>query len=477
VFLLRFAPVRGPLEVPSILMTLAAMDNRTKLLLEAPLGRLLLSLTAPNTAAFLVQASVNLTEVWFVSQLGTQSLAAMALVFPLLILTQTMSGGALGGAISSSIARNLGAQKVVQAEKLIWHAIFAALAGASMFLLLFAVGGEAFLAFLGGDGDLISLAMDYCWVLFIGGFVVWLSSALGAVFRGMGLMGYSAGVMVLGAGLQIPLSGGLILGWFGLPALGLAGAALSTILVGSSMAILFLVKLTRAGVPARLRLDRFGYEHALFEQILKVARPASLSPILTVATILGLTALVGQFGTAALAGYGIGTRIEFLMIPIVFSIGTALTTIVGTNVGAGAITRAERAGWWGSGFAAAIAGGTGIVLALLPDLWIPVFTDDSATYEVAKQYIQTVGPAYAFLGIGLVLYFASQGAAAMTWAIIGTILRFIVSVGLAAFWVNQTGGGLKDIFIAGAIGMVSFGLVIAVAVKMGAWRRVLNDKN
>jgi len=114
---------------------------------------------------------------------------------------------------------------------------------------------------------------------------------------------------------------------------------------------------------------------------------------------------------------------------------------------------------------------------LLPDLWIPVFTDDSATYEVARQYIQTVGPAYAFLGIGLVLYFASQGAAAMTWPIIGTILRFIVSVGLAAFWVNQTGGGLKDIFIAGAIGMVSFGLVIAVAVKMGAWRRVLNDKN
>ena len=324
------------------------MDDRTRWLLEAPLNGVLLKLTAPSTLAFAVQSSVTLAEVWFIGQLGTSALAAMALVFPLLMLMQTMSGGALGGAISASIARSLGAGQTDKAEQLIWHALFIALMGALTFLILFALGGRGLLALLGGEAQLLDLAADYCWVLFLGGASVWLSSGLGAVFRGMGLMGFSAMIMILGAAIQIPLSGGLILGWFGLPQLGLMGAAVSTICVASLMSMLFLIRLLGSSTPAKLRRFQCQLSRSLFEEILKVARPASLSPIFTVATILGLTALVGQFGAAALAGYGIGTRIEFLMIPIVFSMGTALTTIVGTSMGSGNIRRAESAGWIGS---------------------------------------------------------------------------------------------------------------------------------
>lgn len=446
------------------------MDNRTRWLLEAPLNGVLLKLTAPSTFAFAVQAAVTLAEVWFIGQLGTSALAAMALVFPLLMLMQTMSGGALGGAISASIARSLGAGQSDKAEQLIWHALLFALMGALIFLILFALGGRELLVLLGGEAQLLELAADYCWILFLGGASVWLSSGLSAVFRGMGLMGFSAMIMILGAAIQIPLSGGLILGWFGLPQLGLMGAAVSTICVASVMSMLFLLRLLGSSTPAKLRRFQFQLSSTLFEEILKVARPASLSPIFTVATILGLTALVGQFGAAALAGYGIGTRIEFLMIPIVFSMGTALTTIVGTSMGSGNITRAESAGWIGGIWAGCIAGGVGLVLAIFPGAWIPVFTEDAETFQAAKDYIQTVGPAYAFLGVGLVLYFASQGAAAMTWPIVATVLRFVVSVGLAALWVQVFGGALQVIFTSGAIGMVLFGVLIALGLKLGAWR-------
>ena len=109
-----------------------------------------------------------------------------------------------------------------------------------------------------------------------------------------------------------------------------------------------------------------GWRRALAPDILKVARPASLNPLMNVATILGLTALVGQFGTQALAGYGIGTRIEFVMLPVIFAFGTALTTIVGTNIGAGNYDRAELAGRYGMTSAALICGTAGAFWPCFP---------------------------------------------------------------------------------------------------------------
>ena len=213
-------------------------------------------------------SSVTLAEVWFIGQLGTSALAAMALVFPLLMLMQTMSGGALGGAISASIARSLGAGQSDKAEQLIWHALLFALMGALIFLILFALGGRELLVLLGGEAQLLELAADYCWILFLGGASVWLSSGLSAVFRGMGLMGFSAMIMIIGAAIQIPLSGGLILGWFGLPQLGLMGAAVSTICVASVMSMLFLLRLLGSSTPAKLRRFQFQLINGNESQIL-----------------------------------------------------------------------------------------------------------------------------------------------------------------------------------------------------------------
>jgi Na+-driven multidrug efflux pump len=223
-----------------------------------------------------------------------------------------------------------------------------------------------------------------------------------------------------------------------------------------------------------LHMHQRGWRRELASDILKVARPASLNPLMNVATILGLTALVGQFGTQALAGYGIGTRIEFVMLPVIFAFGTALTTIVGTNIGAGNYDRAELAGRYGMTSAALICGTVGGFLALFPNLWIPIFTDDAGTFEVARSYIRIVGPAYAFLGIGLVLYFASQGAGTMTWPIRAQILRFAISVGGAFFLVNYLGYGLNAVFIVTVIALAFYAGIISIAVFNGAWRPKLS---
>ena len=117
-----------------------------------------------------------------------------------------------------------------------------------------------------------------------------------------------------------------------------------------------------------------------------------------------------------------------------------------------------------------LAGGTGLLLALFPNVWIPLFTNDPQVFAVAKQYIGIVGPAYAGLGIGLVLYFASQGAGAMRWPVLGTVLRFVVSVGGASYCVLYMDMELQAIFYAGALGMGLYAIFIATAIFKGAWR-------
>lgn len=446
------------------------MNDRTHAMLTEPPLRLLLQMTAPNTLAFTLQACVNLAEIYMIGRLGTEALAAIALVFPLLILVQTMSGGPLGGAITASIARALGHGNRDNAERLVWHAIYGAIIGAASFFILFVLFGRQLLMLLGGDGIILEMAMSYCWVLFSAGLILWLGSTLGAAYRGAGDMAFPAKLMILSATLQVPLTAILVFGLFGAPALGVTGAAVSSVMVGAIMVTALLVELLRGQRAISLRMHQRGWRRDLASDILKVARPASLNPLMNVATILGLTALVGQFGTQALAGYGIGTRIEFVMLPVIFAFGTALTTIVGTNIGAGNYDRAELAGRYGMTSAALICGTVGGFLALFPNLWIPIFTDDAGTFEVARNYIRIVGPAYAFLGIGLVLYFASQGAGTMTWPIRAQILRFAISVGGAFFLVNYLDYGLNAVFIVTVVALALYAGIISIAVFNGAWR-------
>ena len=450
------------------------MDPRTQQMLSAPPLPLLVGMAAPSTVAFFIQGSVSLAEVWFIGQLGEISLAAIALAFPLLMLTQTLSGGAMGGAVAAAIARALGAGDIVRAERLVWHALALAVMGGVGLLVIFLLGGRAFLQFLGGEDEVLRQAYAYAVVLLSGSVFLWLIGTVTAIYRGMGEMQFPAAVMIFNALVQIPLSGCLILGWGGLPALGIIGAAISAIVAAALLCLPLFVKLSKGDLPVRLRLSAMRFSKSDFDEILRVALPASLSPLLTIATVLVLTAYVASFGEAALAGYGIGSRVEFLIIPLVFGLGAAMTTAVGASVGAGELDRAERLGAIGGLSAGVIAGLVGIVLALFPNAWIGVFTDVPAVHAAARSYIEIVGPLFFFHGLGLSLYFASQGASAMFWPVLATVLRVLVAA-LGGYVLAFTlDFGLSGIYTAAAAAMLTYAVVIAAAIKAGAWRHANN---
>src|SRR5262249_26403903 len=219
-----------------------------------------------------------------------------------------------------------------------------------------------------------------------------------------------ASVMTATAALYLALAPALITGWGPFPNLGVAGAATASITSFSLGSLVLFAYLASGRSLVRPSLHGHGLRTALFWEILRVGASGSLNTVMTNLTIVLVTGLVGPFGAAALAGYGMGARLEYLQIPLVFGLGSALVTMVGTNVGAGQFARAERVAWVGAGLAALVTGSIGLLGALFPQVWLGLFSADRAVLDIGSTYLRIVGPAYGFFGIGLALYFASQGA-------------------------------------------------------------------
>jgi Na+-driven multidrug efflux pump len=219
----------------------------------------------------------------------------------------------------------------------------------------------------------------------------------------------------------------------------------------------------------RLSLSGMRLRWALFWDILRVGAPGVLNTIQTNLTVVVLTSLVGPFGTFALAGYGMGVRLEYLQIPLVFGFGSALVTMVGTNVGAGHGARAERVAWVGAGLAAAVTGSIGLFGALFPRTWIGLFSADSELLTAGTTYLRIVGPTYGFFGLGLALYFASQGAGQILWPLLAGGIRLCIAAGGGWLALHWFGGGLAALFTAIALGLAAYGTTVALAIKAGAW--------
>jgi Na+-driven multidrug efflux pump len=177
---------------------------------------------------------------------------------------------------------------------------------------------------------------------------------------------------------------------------------------------------------------------------------------------------VSAFGTAAIAGYGTAARLEYLMIPLVFGLGSPLVAIVGTCIGAGLRERALHATWVGVAIAFSMTELIGLASALWPHAWLSLFASDPAMQQAGTHYLHTVGPLYGFFGVGLVLFFASQGAGRLTWPVIGNLARLGVAAlgGAAAL---RWGHGLTQVFIAQAAALVIYALINATAIAGGAW--------
>ena len=439
-------------------------------LLSAPLVPTLLRFALPNMIAMVATALAAIAETTYVGSFGTPSLAGMALVFPMVMMQAMLSAGAMGGGVSSAVSRALGAGLPERASALAAHAMWIGLIAGTLYMALMLGFGSALFSALGGRGEALAQAMAYADVAFLGSVFIWLVNTFASVIRGAGNMRVPSGVLLLVAVAQVLIGGVLGLGWGPFPRLGMAGVAAGQVVANGLGAAFLLVYLTSGRSPVRLR--RTAPQWPLARDILRVGALACVSPLQTVLTILILTRLVSQFGTDALAGYGIGTRLEFLLVPLGFAVGVASVPLVGMAIGAGNPARARQAAWTGAVLAAALLGVVGLVVALAPGLWTLRFTQAPAVIGAAALYFSWAGPAYGLFGLGLSLYFSSLGAGKVAGPVLaGTLRLVLVAVGGAALAWAQTPPWTIFALVAFAMGAYGLATVLAVCVTPWGTRR------
>ena len=286
------------------------------------------------------------------------------------------------------------------------------------------IGGRALFRAMGGTGDALAIASMYAAILFGGAPLFWLFNILASILRGAGVMVLPAAVSIAGAVVTLTISPALIVGLGPIPKLGVPGAACAMLGFYAAASIVLGGVLLFGQAPVRLR-PTVRVQWSMLGDILRVGLPGAVITLLTNTTVLLLTGLVGPFGTKAIAGYGMGARLEYIQISIVFGLGTALVTMVGTNFGAGNVRRAERVAWTGAAFAGCLTGTIGMIFAVDPHLWLDTFSKDPAVFDAGMRYLRIVAPAYGIYGAGLALYFSSLGTGRVLWAVASSILRLV----------------------------------------------------
>ena len=449
------------------------MKNNLDMILNGPVLKMIYKLSLPNSITGISMVLIVITDAYFVSQLGNVPLASLALVFPFLTLMQMMSAGAIGGASTSSISRFLGADLIENANSAIWHAILIGIFMSLIYTIIFGFFPEYIYSSMGGDKDVLDGAIDFSEIAFGGAVFTWLLYIFSAILRAMGEFVVPAKVQILGCLFQIFLGGVLTVGWFGFESFGIVGPAIAMVVSHFFMMIYlyFYIKYKQKII----KLSTYPLNKKSFLDIMKVGAGGLINSTTIAGTVAVVTATVSHYGIEALAGYGLGSRLEIIITPLVFGIGSVLTAAVGINAGANQMSRAKKIAWVGAIISFIIIGVISIAVAIYPELWLYNFETNILSEKYAILYLIIVGPFYCFFAAGQTLYFASQGTGKIFFPVIVGIIRFL-TVSVVCYLTIIFSWSLSHIFYAVAFGLAITGIGLSLCMLGPDWNSEINQK-
>lgn len=447
----------------------------TTAMLSGPILTVMLRLALPTVAVLVVQTLVGVIETYFVSSLGADVLAGVAVVFPVLMLMQMMANGGIGGGLSSAVARASGAGRWQDAQALVWHGVIIAAVMGVAFAAALLIAGEALYHMMGVNGPALAAALTYSALVFAGAPLVWLVALLSAALRGVGDTKTPARITLLGGVMLLPLSPVLILGWGPVPSFDVAGAGMAILIYYVFSALLLVRHMRSANSVIRLLMTPLSAR--LFKDILGVGLLSAIGTVQINLTVAIVTAVVGRFGSDAIAGYGIASRLDYLQIPLLFGLGTAIMTMVGVNLGAGQVQRAQRIAWAGAAVAFAFTEIIGLGVAIYPHSWLTLFSDDPSILAAGTSYLQNVAPFYGAIGVGMALYFAGQGAKRVLWPVLAGTARMLIAAFAGWLAVTQFGAELPSLFRIVALSACVYGAMTLVASVIAGREAVVQSGN
>lgn len=457
----------------------SAQDGRkaaTQLaILHGPVLATILRLALPTIGVLVAQTLVGVAETYYVSRLGTDALVGVSVVFPVWMLMTMMSAGGIGGGVASAVARTIGAQRFDDADDHVLHAIVLGIVLGVFFTACIWIFGPALFQALGVRQGALLQAITYSRWLSLSAVPIWVVNLCSAALRGAGNVKVPALVSLFGVLTLVPLSPFLIFGLGTVSGLGIAGAGLAVTVYYAAASLVLIRYLRKSSAGLRLRLRPLRLP--LFRDVLGVGLISSLAVVQINLAVIIVTGLVGRFGQAALGGYGIGARLDYLFIPVLFGLGSALLTMVGTSTGAGDIARARRIAATGAIIGAVFTGCVGLVVTAWPRLWLGIFSHDEAVLQAGSIYLHFAGLSYPAMAIAFTMSFVSQGAGRPGWTTFAGTVRLAVAAGGGMLAVKGWDAGLSMLSAIVASSQFFAALICVWAAQSGhLWPRTLADR-
>lgn len=436
------------------------MANRTPSTLVRGSVRDTLFRTAfPMLAGTFAMNAYNLTDAYFVSRLGTVPLAAMSFTFPVVMLITFVAGG-IGTGVTALVSHAIGRQDRADAVKLVTHGMALAVATAVALSVAGYMSIDWLFRRLGADQKTLPLVAAFMRIWYLGALTMALPMMGNGILISAGDSAGASRFMILGTALNAVLNPILIFGLFGLPAMGIRGSALATVLAQSVSTAWLLRLLVRRHRLLAFRKWRVEEYLDSFRRIVGFAVPSVLSMALMPISAGVITRILSGFGHEAVAASGAATRIESFAFVVPMALGISLTPFVSQNFGAGRLDRIREARSLATRFALLYGAAVAVVFFACAPFFAALFTGDPKVAAVLVSYIRIVSFGYGMMETHRYSGFMLTGLQRpVSTTLLNAIRVFVVLIPLSllgARWFGIRGvfiGRLATDFIVGCVGI------------------------
>lgn len=439
-------------------------------LLKGPIVKTLTMLSLPIIFASLLQIVYNLTDTFWVGRLGANAIASISLSWPALFLITSFGGGlAVAGTILVSQYRGRGDSKKVDFISTQTISI--------MFFVSIVLGTIGYFAssilinLMGASPEIVPDAVRYLQISFLGLAFSYIYYNLQSLMRGIGEVKIPLYIVIGTVILNFILDPIFILGWKMVPEFGVVGAAWTTIISQAISSMIGITILVRGKRGIKMHLKDIPPKLDVFKKMISLGIPSAIGQSITSVNMLIITFLVAGFGTISIASFGLGIRVLSLVIVPAVGFSMAISTMIGQNMGARQVDRAEKISNRGMLISFVVLTLLGIIIFAFAKVFASIFVPGETEVILESAYfIRAMALTFGFIGLRMAITGTLNGSgntkSTMVLSIISLVFLFGFALGLSKF----TSLGVDGVWLAYPISNILSGTIAFLWIRLGKWK-------
>ncbi len=438
---------------------------------EGNIPRHLIKFSIPMLLGNLLQALYNTVDsIWVGRYVGPEALGAVSISFPIIFSLVAMVMG-ITMATTTMVSQYAGAKQYDMVRKTINNSVLVLLIAGVFISIIGVLFHRPMLQLINAPEEIMPMASSYL-VIFLGGLIFMFGyNVLGAILRGLGDSKTPLKFLFVATMINIVLDPFLIIGIGPFPQMGVAGAALATVISQGVATVLALNYLNRQDHLVAVRLSELAYDAELTRTTIRIGLPAGIQQTVVALGGLVVSSIINTFGPMVVAAYGAAMRLDQFAFMPSMSIGLAVSAMVGQNLGAGREERVRQTVFWASILVASLTGIITLVAVFAPSVLLVLFTTDTEVIQIGSRYLGIVGLAYIPMALMFVITGALRGAGdTLPTMVISIATLWGVRLPLAAYLSSRPDLGVVGIWMAIAISSFSGMIMAHLYYATGRWK-------